>query len=291
MDLLDRMTTFVRIVDTGTLSAAARATRRSLAAVSRQLAALEHELGATLVVRSTRRLQVTDAGRRWYQHCVHLLGELDTARRDITGDDEPRGRVVISAPVTLGLDHVVPRLDRLARRHAELIIELRLEDHPIDLIGDAVDIAVRGGMAPPDSPAIVAHAIRRFDRVVVAAPGYLRQRGTPRHPRDLAGHDGLVQGGGRTVRTTWRFSRGDDAIDVSPRERLRCNAPIALRDWARAGAGIALLPDWLAGDDRGLTRLLTDWSVPPVQVWALHRLELRGAPRVRAVIDALRAGG
>lgn len=102
MDAFDQMRTFVRIVDAGSLSAAARAGRLSLAAVSRQLSALEDELGTPLVVRTTRRLQITPSGRRWYEHCVRMLRELEQARADVRDSGDVRGTVVISAPVTLG---------------------------------------------------------------------------------------------------------------------------------------------------------------------------------------------
>lgn len=284
MDLLDRMATFVRIVDTGSLSSAARATGLSPAAVSRQLAALEDELGAALIVRSTRRLRVTEAGQRWYQHCLRLRRELDDARAELGEASAPAGRVAISAPITVGLAQVVPRLEALARRHPRLQVELRLEDHAVDLIGDAVDLAVRAGLAPPDSGSVIAHPLTTFRRVVVAAPAYLRKHGRPRHPRELAEHDGLLLGP-----APWRFSRADERIEVTPRARLRCSAPLALQTWAAAGVGVALLPDWLVAGDRRLVALLSDWDTPEVPIWALHRLELRGAPRIRAVIDALAA--
>ncbi len=287
MNLLDRMATFVRIVDGGSLVAAARASRLSQAAVSRQLAALEAELGVRLIVRSTRRLQITEEGRRWYDRCVRLLRDLDDARAEVGGEGEPRGRVVISAPITVGMAHVVPRLDRLARRYRQLELDLRLEDQVVDLVGDAVDVAVRAGIAPPDSASVVAHLLLRFHRVLVAAPAYLRRRPRPRHPRDLAHHDALLLSLGRGAPAAWRFTRGDDVCEVEPRARLCCNAPLALRDWAVAGAGVTLLPGWLRGTDRELIELLPEWATPAVPIWALHRVELRGAPRIRAVIAAL----
>lgn len=286
MDLIDQMRTFVRIVDAGSLSAAARARRLSLAAVSRQLGALEQELGAALVVRSTRRLAVTESGQRWYAHCARILRELDDARADVADTREVRGTVVISASITFGLAHVVPRLERLAREHGGLEIDLRLEDHVIDLIGDGVDVAIRAGVRPPDSTSIIAHPLSRFRRVAVAAPGYLRRRGAPRHPRDLERHDALTQRRPGFELTEWRFERGGEIVEVRPRARLRSGSPLVLRDWALAGAGIALLPEWLV-DPAKLRRLLDGWATPLIESWALHRVELRGSPRVRAVVEAL----
>lgn len=281
MDLYDQLRTYVRIVETGSLSAAARDRRLSLAAVSRQLSALEADLGASLVVRTTRKLQITPGGRRWYAHCVRLLRELEDARADVAERGAVRGELRISAPVTLGLAIVVPRLERLARAHPHLEIELRLEDHVVDLVGDAVDLAVRGGIAPPDSASVIAHPLARFHRVVVAAPAYLKRHGTPRHPRELVRHAGLVQTGA----PHWRLARGDEVHEVTPRAHLRSTAPVALRDWAAAGAGLALLPEWLV--TAPLRRVLPGWQSPPIAFWAIHRVELRGAPRIRAAIEAL----
>lgn len=287
MDLLDQMQTFMRIVSTGSLSAAARDRGLSLAAVSRQLASLERDLDAALVVRSTRRLNVTDAGARWYEHCARLLREVDDAKADVTDRKEVRGTVVVSAPITFGSFHAVPRLEALARAHLGLQIDLRLEDHVIDLIGDGVDIAIRAGVTPPDSSSVIAHPLMSFRRIAVAAPAYLRKHGRPAHPRDLEDHATLVQHGLATAFTRWRFARAGETIDVVPRSRLRASSPNVLRDWAIAGAGIALLPTWAVSGS--LQPLLKGWETPEIHAWALHRVEMRGAPRIRATIEALSA--
>src|SRR3954469_23512064 len=159
MDLFAQMMTFVRVVEGKSLSAAARAQRLSLPAISRQLAALESELGVKLVVRSTRHLHPTEAGQRWYEHCRRVLRDIETARHDVRGDARVRGRVVVSASLTFGAAVIVPRLPKLAEEHPELVIDLRLEDQLVDLVGEGVDLAVRAGSPPPDSSAFIAHPI------------------------------------------------------------------------------------------------------------------------------------
>jgi DNA-binding transcriptional LysR family regulator len=312
MDVVEQMRTFVRIVDAGSLSAAARAGRLSLAAVSRQLSALEEDLGTALVVRTTRRLQITTSGRRWYEHCVRMLRELEQARADVRDAGDIRGTVVISAPVTLGTYRVVPRLHALLRAHPSLDLEIRLEDRFVDLVGDNVDIAVRAGIAPPDSSSLIAHPLDVSPWIVVASPEYLARAGTPRHPSELAGHDAIQQPLAR-----WRFERRPETgrgrrgrarttgspeasahaptgvmeappevVEVTPRVRVRSTTPDVLRDLAVAGLGLAMLPEWLV--PRTLRRVLPDWQMtPPSRTWALHRIELRGVPRIRAVIAAL----
>jgi DNA-binding transcriptional LysR family regulator len=290
MDLLARMATFVRIVDGKSLSAAARAQRLSLPAVSRQLRALEAELGASLIVRSTRRLHVTDAGRQWYAHCVRVLRELEEARATIGNDKLARGTLVVSASLTLGTVVIVPRLARLVERHPHLVIDLRLEDHLVDLVAEGVDVAVRAGSLPPDSTAYIAHPVFTMDRVLVAAPRWLRKHGAPREPAQLARHACLVQvtPAGATVR--WQLRRGSEDATVEVRPHVRSNAPLALRDLAVDGGGIAYLPDWLVEADLAagrLQRVLPGWASPTHTAWAVYRAELRGAPRLRAFLDAL----
>ena len=281
MDLLAQMATFVDIVDAGTLSAAARRRRRSLAAVSRQLAALERELGAALIVRTTRAMQVTPAGRQFYEHAVRTLRDLDAARASVRGAG---GTLRVSAGVSIGLEQIVPLLPALAEAHPALAIELRLEEHASDLVRDGVDVAIRAGLAPPDSTSFVARELARVPRWVVAAPRYLRAHGTPRTVEALAKHAALIQVTDAGELATWTL--GDATVRV--RGMLRCTTPSAIRRLAIAGAGIAVLPDWLVRDDLAagrLRRVLPDRETPPVALWALHRTELRDAARVRAFLE------
>ena len=292
MDLLTQMRTFVRVVDGKSLSAAARAQRLSLPAVSRQLSALEAELGTTLIVRSTRKLHVTDAGRQWYEHCVRLLRELDDARAAVRGPDAVSGSLVVSASLTFGTTLVVPRLRRLVEKHPKLKIDLRLEDQLVDLVAEGVDVAIRAGSPPPDSTAFVAHPIMSMERILVAAPRWLRKHGSPRRPEQLARKDALVQvtPAGNVVRWVLRRGAAGEATPIDVRGQVRANAPLALRTLAVDGLGVAFLPDWLVEDDIAegrLRRVLPEWSSGPITAWAIHRTELRGSPRVRALLEAL----
>lgn len=293
MDLLAQMATFVRVVDGKSLSAAARAQRLSLPAVSRQLRALEAELGASLIVRSTRRLHVTDAGRRWYEDCVRILRDLDEARAAVRSAKAVRGTIVVSASLTFGSVLIVPRLAALAEQHPQLAVHLRLEDQLVDLVGDGIDLALRAGSPPPDSTAYVAQPVFSMKRVVVAAPRLLRKHGTPREPRQLARVPCLVQVTPAGMEVRWQLVRDADEPAVTTTEvtsRIRTNAPVALRDLAVGGAGFAYLPDWLVADDVAhgrLRRVLPDWASAPIWAWAVYRAELRGAPRVRAFLAAM----
>lgn len=290
MDLLAGLATFVRVVDAGSLSAAARSLRLSLPAVSRQLRALEEELRTPLLVRSTRRMSVTEAGRRWYESARRVQSELDDARARIAPPNEVRGVIVVSVPVAVGLSLVLPRLPRLAARHPQLIVEVRLEDRLTDFIADGVDVAVRAGAAPPDSTSFVAHPLARFPRCVYGAPSYLRAHGTPRTPDDLSRHACLVQVTASGPLSRWSLVREGQERQIEVRGPLRANTPLALCMLARAGAGLAWIPPWLAAPDveaRRLRRVLPEWQSAPIATWAIHRVEQRGSARLRAFLDAV----
>ena len=288
MDLLAQMTTFVRVVEGGSLSSAARSQRLSLAAVSRQLRALEDDLGATLVARSTRRLRITDAGQAWYAHCVRILREVDDARSSMHDERRVAGKLVVSASYAMADEYVVPRLPELLARHPRLEIDLRIEDQLVDLVGDGVDVALRGGAPPPDTTAFVAHPLARFPRIVVASPAYLGKRKIAK-PEELARHACLVQlAPGRLV--PWTLRRDEREITVDVRGPIRATTPRVLRDLAVLGIGIAFLPDWLVAPEIGkkkLVRVLDGWASSPIAAWAIHRTEHRGSPKIAALLDAL----
>jgi DNA-binding transcriptional LysR family regulator len=185
---------------------------------------------------------------------------------------------------------VVPRLPKLAERHPELAIDLRLEDNLVDVVGEGVDLVIRGGVAPPDSTDFVAHRLMEFRRVVVAAPSYLRRHGSPRTPEELIRHVCLVQLGDRCPLGSWTFVRDGGDVAIRVEGAMRTTAPLALLELARAGMGLALLPDWLVADDLAavrLKRVLDKWQLPLVGAWAFHRAELRRNPKIEAVLDVL----
>jgi DNA-binding transcriptional LysR family regulator len=290
MDVLGKMATFVRVVEAGSFSAAARQLRLSPAAVSRQISTLEGELRVPLLLRTTRRTAVTPAGRRYYERCLRILRDVDDAQA-IGQGESPDGLLVVTAPVTFGLARVVPHLPALLQQHPRLLVDLKLEDRLIDLALEGVDVAIRVGAPPPESLDVVAHPLFSFHRVLVAAPSYLKRRGEPKTPEALARHDALTYASGEYA-NVWTVGDGQREARVQLAVRFRSNAPHALHELALAGSGVALLPAWLVTKDlrhRALRHLLPRWRTDEVMVHALHRTAHRGAPRVRALIEHLRA--
>lgn len=295
MGMLSQMETFVRVVEVGSLSGAARLLRLSLPAVSRQLRALETELGGVpLLIRSSRGIQMTGAGQRFYTEAVSILSSVDRARANVKDGDELAGRLTVSVAISVGLEIIVPRLTSFLAAHRSLQVEIRLEDRLVDLIGEGVDVAIRAGIAPPDSTGYVAHVLGGAAwRFAVAAPSYLRRRGRPTTVAQLASHDGLVHLGPAGPNRRLTFEREKETVDVELHTYAVSNAALVLRQFALAGLGISILPDWLVEDDLRdgrLRRVLEGWRNGPSYTYAFHRVELRGSPQVRALIDALRPG-
>ena len=288
MDLLAKMATFVRVVEAGSLSAAARQLRLSPAAVSRQVTGIEDELGVSLLARTTRKLAVTPMGRRYYERCLRILRDVDDAQAVGRGGAVD-GPLQVTAPVTFGLARVTPHMQSLMRKHPQLRLDLRLEDRLIDLALEGVDVAIRVGMPLPVSTELIAQSLSSFQRVLVAAPRYVKRAGEPRTPEALAKHATLGYSG---ASGGWWLTDGEREVRIQHTPQFRCNALHAIRELAVGGVGLALLPDWLvrAELDRGeLKRVLPSWAGETVSVNAIYRLEHRGAPRVKALIEHLRA--
>lgn len=287
MDFLGRATTFVRVVEAGSFSSASRSLRLSLAAVSRQITSLEEELGAPLVVRTTRRLQVTEEGQRFYEHACRLVREAEAARACVRAERAVAGQVVISASVSLGIVRLIPALPMLLETHPGLDIALRLEDRSADLISEGVDIAIRAALVLPDTVQLVAQSIATFQPVVVASPAYLERAGTPRDIGSLSTHAALV---GPDSPTQWRFIAGNTERTISITPKLRIGTLLGQRAAALAGLGIATLPDFIVEEEvrRGaLKKIDLGAELAPIPVYAVVRADARKLPRIRAVVEHL----
>ena len=290
MDLLEKMATYIRVVESGSFSAAAKQLRISAAAVSRQIATLEDGLRAELVRRTTRNMSITPVGRSYYERCLRILREVDDAQ-GIGRTAATQGLLTDSAPFTFGLECIVPYASSFMTAHPGLRLDLRLEDRFVDLALEGIDVAVRvGSMAAPDRTDVVAHELLSYRRAIVAAPAYLRRCGEPKTPEALAKHNAVVWLGDGV--DTWTLRGREREARVRLNSVFRSNSPSALRALALDGAGIAMLPDWLVADDinRGTLRLvLPGWETQPIIARAMYRRKDRGAARIRAFVEHLRA--
>src|SRR6201993_685915 len=188
MDRLDAMQAFVTVADLKGFAAAARKLRLSPSGVTRLIAALEDRLGARLLQRTTRSVTLTDAGTRYLERARRILADVEEAERAAESErTRPSGRLVVSAPLGFGRLHVSPVMTAYLQRYPDVAGELRLEDRMISLVEDGVDLAVRIGELADSS--LVARHVGKMRRIVVASPAYLKARGEPRRPADIASHD------------------------------------------------------------------------------------------------------
>jgi len=288
MDLLSRARSLVRIVEAGSLSAAARGLGLSLPAISRQVQTLEAELGVKLLVRTTRNLRLTEEGRRFLEHATRLVREADAALESVRPGREVRGPMVLSASVTLGVLRIVPGLTAFLHKHSALQLELRLEDRSVELVSEGVDIAVRAGMALPDSAGLVAQLLASFERHLVGSPAYLRRHGVPKSVPALAGHVAVL---GPDASGEWHFAEEAEGTRVIVPPSLRVSTLLGVHAAVLAGLGLAILPDFVVGDalrDGSLKQILPRARLAPVTSHALYRVEQRGMPRIEAVLGYLR---
>ena len=280
MDRLKAMATFVRIVDSGSLTAAAEASGLSAAAVVRSLAALEKHLGVRLLNRNTRRLALTGEGAEFLAWSRRMLAEFDELEhRFELRRHEPGGLLRMTAPVEFGRRHLAPVVNAFLQAHPAMRVELTLVDRVVDLLEEGLDLALRIGELP-DS-AMVALTLGRTRHVVCASPEYLADAGPIDHPSALATHACIAflpQG------PDWRF-RNDTATIVA---RLTCNQVQAARLAARAGLGIVRLLHYQVADDFAngrLVRLLVEHEPPDLPIQMIYPNARLLSPRVRRLID------
>ena len=282
MDRLDDLSLYLAIVDTGSLAAAARRTGRSPPAVTRHLNELERRLGVRLIERNTRRLSVTDAGRRLAEHARSLLSDFETAMRDTAGEGAaPRGLLRVSAPLMFGRRHITPIVTDYLATYADVSADLALSDRPVDLIEEGIDVALR--IAPLDDSSLVARRVGTVRRVVVASPAYLARHGMPARPDDLAQHR-IVLFVNHANTADWRFA--DTTVRVAARLQVnRAEAAIAA---ARAGHGLLMVLSYQVASelaDGSLVRVLQEFERPAIPVQLVVPTARLMPPRVRTFLD------
>ncbi|MDI7864181.1 LysR family transcriptional regulator [Rhizobiaceae bacterium n13] len=284
---VDDLSLFVRIAQLRSISAAARDVGLTPAGASARLAALERKLSARLLHRTTRQATLTEDGLAFLPHAEHVVHAAESARAALGREQAaPRGTLRVAAPASFARMHIVPGLPDFCRRYPELALDLRISDSIVDLVEGAFDVAVR--YTEPSDSSFVARRLAPDNRVLVASPEYIEQRGRPNTPDDLAEHVCLVVG----TLDLWTF-RGKDAEVIERRvtPSLRINDGSAVRDAASAGLGIALMATWCASDELrsgALVPALPDYPLISTQtLWALYPSSRELAPKVRVFIDWL----
>lgn len=286
MDRLDAMAVFLAAIENGSLSAAGRTLGMPLATVSRKLTELEKHLGARLLNRSTRQLDLTDAGADYLAACKRILEEVDEAERAVAGEyREPRGTLVITAPIVFGRLHVLPVIAEFLSVYSEVDVRLVQGDDVVNLLEDHVDLAVRVGRLPDSS--LLARRVGSIRRVVCASPDYLARHARPAAPDELAGHYfvSFEQAGSGNA---WTFPVAGAELSVPIRPRLVVNTAEAAIDAAIAGVGLTRVLSYQIEDAvraGQLEILLEHFEPPPIPVNLIHAGGRRLPLKLRAFLD------
>jgi DNA-binding transcriptional LysR family regulator len=288
MDATSDLRTFVRVLDRGSFSSAAKDLGITPSAVSKLVSRLEDRLGVRLLERSTRRLALTAEGERFLARARRIVADIEEAEAEVMqARGAPRGILRINSGTAFGLHQLAPALADFLARYPEIDVDLSITDRLVDLIEEQADIAVRSGHIP-EGP-LIQRKIADLQRVICAAPGYLERRGTPKVAADLKNHDCIVVAGPGLSRWPFKTRSGIDVVDVRPRVTTD-NAEAALR-LAIEGAGIIRLSDVIVGSplrDRQLVALLTDsHHVEPFPLAAIYPAGRQRLPRVAVFIDFL----
>jgi DNA-binding transcriptional LysR family regulator len=286
MNKLSAMETFVRIVDHGSLTAAAAALDTSLPSVVRSLAALERELGVRLLNRTTRRLHLTDEGAQYLERCRAILSAVQESEAGFTSARaEPQGRLAVTAPVLFGRRYVTPIVSGFMRRHPKVSAELLFVDRVVNLVEEGIDVAVRIGRLKDSS--LVAIAVGKVRRVVCASPEYLRRHGAPRSPQDIRAH-ACVRYTGLAPRGDWHFRAGRRTVAVPISAVLSCSDIDSSLDACVGGRGLGMFVSYQTAAlrrEKKLSYVLEEFELEPVPVQVVYAQSRLVTGKVRAFVD------
>jgi len=289
MDRLAAIEAFVRVAECGSFSQAAQRLHASKSVVSRQVGALEADLGVRLLHRTTRALTLTEAGRSYFERASRILADLEEANASVGHlQAMPRGRLRVNAPMSFGFLHLAPAVPDFLGRYPDVEVEMTMNDRYVDLVEEGFDVAVRIGNL--DDSSLVARRLAPSRRVVCAAPDYLARHGAPASPDDLKHHECLCYSN-VGLPQAWRFHTADGRpwlVDVNG--RLHANNGDALRAAALKGLGCAILPTFIVGGDLqsgALVAVLESFVPQDSAVHAVYPHSRHLSPKVRAFVDFL----
>ena len=284
MDRFQAMTAFVRVVETGSFSEAARQIGVGQPAISKTIAQLEDRLQVRLLIRSTHGLSPTDAGVRFYERAKTAIHEANEAELEAKGAGAGlSGRLRVSAATTFARLMVVPRLPDFLAANPGLDVDVVLDDRVIDLVSEGIDIALRMGELS-DSTAI-ARKIATGRRSVIATPAYLGQHGIPQVPADLATHQAVVY---TQLGNSWIFRKDGSEASVAVSGRARFTAAEGIRAAVKADMGLCVTSDWMFWPELqngDVLRVLEAWTLPDIDLWAVFPTGRLASAKARAFAD------
>ena len=285
MDRLAAMDVFVRVIDAGSFSGAAKQLRVGQPAVSKMIAQLEDRLGVRLLLRSTHGLMPTEAGRAFYERARRAIDEAEEAEAAARGAASAlSGRLRVVAAVTFARLHVMPHLSKFLADHPALDIDILLQDGDVDLVSAGMDVALR--MTPLRDMALTGRKIGQSRRLVLGTPAYFAANRVPRTPADLASYQAIVyeqrQGG-----STWNFRKGNTECAVTLAGRVHVTAAEGVREGVIAGLGFAIASQWMFAPELhsgSVISVLDDWSLPDIELWAIYPTGRQASAKARAFV-------
>jgi DNA-binding transcriptional LysR family regulator len=283
MDRLAALEIFVRVVDTGSFSAVARQQGIGQPAVSKAVAQLEAWLGVSLLLRSTRSVVPTEAGRNFYERAKRTVEEAADAVTAARGAASAlTGKLRVSTSICFGRLHVIPRLSEFLDEHPDLEVELVLDDRQVDLVNEGIDVAMR--MGPMADSNMTAHRIAQGRRVVVATPAYLQRHGVPTSPGDLSRHQAIINSRVPGF-DTWTFRKGAQEVSVGLHGRLKVTAAEGLREAVKCNLGLTLASEWNFSPELKcgeVVAVLEDWALPATNLSAVYPTGRLASTKARA---------
>jgi DNA-binding transcriptional LysR family regulator len=290
LDKFKQLQTFAAVAMRGSLSAVAAAENVAPAIIGRRIDALESRLGVKLMIRTTRKITLTNEGSSFLEDSLRILNELDNAEAAVSsGGGNVHGHLRVTAPAGFGRRHIAPLVPAFIALYPDVSVSLDLTDRVVDLVNEGYDCAVRIGDMPDSNLVSVRLAGNR--RVVVASPAYLKRFGAPQTPEELAKHNCLGFGAGAQQRG-WLFRSGKATRNVRVSGRIDCTDASVLTEWARSGEGLAWRSLWEVGNDLAegkLVEVLQDFAAPENGIFALYAQRKHSPARLRAWLDHLRA--
>ena len=277
---------FAAVVATGSFSAAARSLNITKSAVSKRITQLEQRLGVRLLHRTTRKLSLTEAGERYYEHAAQALtaaGQAEDAVTELQG--EPQGKLRISTPMSFGRLHIAPLIPKLMKRYPKLEIDLIMDDRNVDLVAAGFDVAIRSGTLSDST--LVARKLAPLRYALCASPDYITEHGLPETPTDLSRHNCLLFSYAGDA-NEWTFHIGSECESVLVSGNYKVNNSEALIEALRQGIGIGRLPTFVSGPDVAsgrLVQVLKNYQMPHNTFYAVFPERQYLPAKVRAFLD------
>ncbi|MFT4111343.1 LysR family transcriptional regulator [Silvibacterium sp.] len=286
-DEVSELMLFVKIVQAGNLSAAARTLNASTAAMSRTLSSLESRLGVRLVTRTSRTFQLTEEGDRFYERCQRIVADIKAAEAEASEKTERvRGTLHVGAPSEIGRRLVAPLIGEFTSKFPEVEARMILSDAGLDVIDDGLDVALRIGL--PNDTSVIARKILTAKRIVCASPAYFKRHGTPAHPDDLRRHNCIRLMRGKRVMDSWLFQEDGKPFEVKVNGTLTTSSGEVVHDWVRAGRGIALKANWDLGpelEEGSIVQCLEQFWCDPIDLFAITANRMHQPHRIRLFLD------